>query len=241
MTILPLSKDKRFTAEDFGRFPGLFPLVGLVIGFILVLFRFVFAAAGFSNFTSAILVVLILVILTRGFHLDGIADTFDALLSHRSQDEKLNILKDPHQGTFGVLAIVLDILLKVGLLASLFEYPNYLPALLLFPVWGRFSTSIVTILSNYARPSGGLGYYMVAFSGFKDFILAIILAVAISLLSGGLTCLLGAVVAIFLGFFLTFVWAKTLGGVTGDLLGATTELSEITTLAFFQLFLHLSS
>jgi adenosylcobinamide-GDP ribazoletransferase len=234
MTILPLGHDERLTPDDFGRFPAFYPLVGLTLGAILFLARFVLDFCGFPPATEAVALVALLVILTRGFHLDGIADTMDALLSHRSLEEKLAILKDPHQGTFGVLSIVLDIALKASLIHACLSHPLGVTALILFPAWGRLSTSVVAVFCRYARPSGGLGYYMVERSGARELFLALALAFLMSVW-GGWPALFSLLAAVAWGVALIFVWNKTLGGVTGDLLGSTTEISEILTLLFFVL------
>ncbi|MDR2460552.1 MAG: adenosylcobinamide-GDP ribazoletransferase [Deltaproteobacteria bacterium] len=234
MTILPFGSDDRMEPKDFGRLPAMFPLVGLVIGLFLFLFRFTLEAFDPPASIIPILVTTFLVILTRGFHLDGLADTMDGLLSHRSQEEKLAIMKDPHQGTFGVLAIILDILLKVALLGALFNHPGQAFVLFLFPAWGRLSTTVVTTFCNYARPSGGLGQWMVEYAGPGTLFFASSVTIVISALFG-LHTFICSIFALLVGFILVIVWNLTLKGVTGDLLGATTELSELATLLFFLL------
>jgi adenosylcobinamide-GDP ribazoletransferase len=232
MTILPFDQDERFGPEDFGRLPAFFPLAGLAIGLILFLARFDLAALNLPVYLTSVILVALSIILTRGFHLDGLADTMDGLLSHRTKEEKLAIMKDPHQGTFGVVAIILDILLKVFLLAALLGFPEYVPCLILYPLWGRLSTTIVSAFSSYARPSGGLGHDMVEFSGTREFLTGLLLSCAISALFG-ITAIMTAIFAALLGYLLTLVWKKALGGVTGDLLGSTTEISEISCLLFY--------
>ncbi|MDR3154527.1 MAG: adenosylcobinamide-GDP ribazoletransferase [Deltaproteobacteria bacterium] len=231
LTILPLDKDERFTAADFGRFPGMYPLVGLLLGLFLFLFRFALAAPGVPEQAAVILIVTLHVILTRGFHMDGLADAMDALLSHRSREEKLRIMKDPHQGTFGVLAILLDILLKTALIGALFR-TGFLPAaLILFPVWGRLAACVSSVFCPYARREGGLGQPSVDNAGPREFIEAAVFTAAVSAFFG-LACLLAAAFALAWSFGLVFVWRRTLGGVTGDLLGASIELTELASLFF---------
>ncbi|MDR2611750.1 MAG: adenosylcobinamide-GDP ribazoletransferase [Deltaproteobacteria bacterium] len=231
LTILPLDRDERFTAADFGRFASMFPLVGLLLGFFLFLFRFALAAPGVPDQAAVILVVTLHVILTRGFHLDGLADTMDALLSHRSREEKLRIMKDPHQGTFGVLAILLDVLLKASLLGALLATPYAAAALVLFPVWGRLAATVSAVMCPYARREGGLGQPVVDNAGRREFVEATAFTVVVSA-AFGLPCLLAAAFTLLWGLGMVFVWKRTLGGVTGDLLGATIELTEIAALFF---------
>lgn len=231
LTILPLDKDERFTPEDFGRFSGMFPLVGLLLGLFLFLARYAMEATGVPDQATVIVLVTLLVVATRGFHLDGLADTMDALLSHRSREDKLRIMKDPHQGTFGVLSIVLDVMLKCALLGALFGTDLLPAALILFPVWGRLAASVSSTTCCYARREGGLSPPVVELAGRREFLEASVFTVAVSALFG-LPALAAAAFALAWAFGLTFVWNRTLGGVTGDLLGASIEITEVATLFF---------
>ncbi|MDR1313897.1 MAG: adenosylcobinamide-GDP ribazoletransferase [Deltaproteobacteria bacterium] len=231
LTILPLDKDERFAAEDFGRFPAMFPLVGLVLGLFLFLLRFALAAPGVPDQAVAIILVTVHVICTRGFHLDGLADTMDALLSHRTREDKLRIMKDPHQGTFGVLAILLDIMLKTALLGTLFSTDMLPAALVLFPVLGRWAVSVVACTCSYARREGGLGQPLVDNAGRREFASAAVLTALIAAPFGFAALAAAAFITVW-AFGLVFVWNRTLGGITGDLMGATVELSEVAVLFF---------
>jgi adenosylcobinamide-GDP ribazoletransferase len=213
---------------------GYFPLLGLTLGLILALVWLILGALSLSGSFNAIIVVIALAILTRGFHLDGLADTADALLSHRSVEEKLAILKDCHLGTFGVAAIVLDLLLKISLITEMMTLTSALVGLILAPVWGRLAASVVAVKGTYARSSGGLAHYVVDGAGSAEFRLAALSGLIISLLAG-LTGLITAFGVLALGFFLAYIWRKALGGVTGDLLGATVEIGEIAALLIYVL------
>ncbi|MGL4207927.1 MAG: adenosylcobinamide-GDP ribazoletransferase, partial [Candidatus Adiutrix sp.] len=173
---------------------------------------------------SAIAVVVFMIILNRGFHLDGLADGADALLSHKSHEEKLAIMKDSHQGTFGVLAIVLNVLLKTQLISALLLIAPQL--LIIWPVAGRLTASVVAVRSEYIRSEGGLGRYMVEGSTHRDLFYAALFSLIVGLFFGFLG-VAAMVFAAFVGFFLTWFWRKILGGITGDLLGASIELSEV--------------
>ncbi|MDR1487637.1 MAG: adenosylcobinamide-GDP ribazoletransferase [Deltaproteobacteria bacterium] len=236
LTLIPIGQKKILSDQEFGRLPGYFPLVGLCIGVLTLVLALMIEFVNLPKAVIAIFLVAFQVILTRGFHLDGLADTADALLSHRSIERKLEILKDSHLGTFGVLAIVLDVLLKASLLASLENAQGGIPAsaLLLFPIWGRLAASVVAATSTYARPSPGLGYNMVAHSTNKDLAFAVFTTAFISIWFGPLNLLIAAIVALF-GAALVWVWKKALGGVTGDLLGASVELGEIFSLILFSI------
>ncbi|MDR1111219.1 MAG: adenosylcobinamide-GDP ribazoletransferase [Deltaproteobacteria bacterium] len=235
LTLLPIRADGGLTPAEMGRFPACYPLVGLILGLISFVLATLLSWTGLPTAAAAIFLVTAQIVLTRGFHLDGLADSADALLSHRSVERKLEIFKDSHLGTFGVLAIVLDVLLKASLISALAldgRFPPHL--LLLYPLWGRLAASVVATRSRYARPGGGLGHDMVAHSGPRELWVATLYGQAISLLFGpwSLAC---AIVALLAGFLLARLWRHCLGGVTGDLLGATVELGEIVSLAAFAL------
>jgi adenosylcobinamide-GDP ribazoletransferase len=232
LTILPGQAGAEFNSQDLARMPGCFPLVGLVVGLISALLWLTLGALNLSDSLIAILVVTGIVVLTRGFHLDGLADSADALLSHRSVLEKLQIFKDCHLGTFGVTAIVLDLLLKINLYAMVMATPLALTAFILVPLWGRLSATVVACSSRYARPSGGLSLNLVDGSGREEMRLAVLTSVVLSIFGGWLS-LVTVLWALLVGFVLTKIWTRALGGVTGDLLGATVELGEILSLGFF--------
>jgi adenosylcobinamide-GDP ribazoletransferase len=229
LSIIPSGRQKSLEPEEFGRFPAFYPAVGLVFGLLLYLVHFLlspFLPAG----ALAVILCAFLIILNRGFHVDGLADAADALFSHKSLEQKLIILKDSRQGTFGVLAIVLDVLLKVQLLESALPLAPWI--LILWPVWGRAAASVVAVRSDYVRSEGGLGRWMVENSGHKELLLAALFSILLSVF-GGWAAIASAHLALFFGFFLTWVWKKSLGGVTGDLLGASIELCEILTIVVF--------
>ncbi|MDR1042250.1 MAG: adenosylcobinamide-GDP ribazoletransferase [Deltaproteobacteria bacterium] len=233
LTILPLDKDERFTADDFGRFASMFPPVGLVLGLLQFLACFALAATGVPAPVAAIALVTLHVIVTRGFHLDGLADTMDALLSHRTREDKLRIMKDPHQGTFGVLAILLDVLLKTVLVGTLIQNrsPMLPAALILFPVMGRWSATVAAVMCAYVRREGGLSLPMVDNAGRREFVYGAVFSV-VAAAAFGLPCLAAAAFTLVWSLGLVFVWNRTLGGITGDLLGASVELTEIAALLF---------
>lgn len=229
LSIIPSGRQKSLEPEEFGRFPALYPAVGLVFGLLLFAVNYILAPLIPAG-ALAVLLCACLIVLNRGFHLDGLADAADALFSHKSQEQKLIILKDSRQGTFGVLAIVLDVLLKIQFLAIILPLAPWL--LIVWPVWGRLSASVVAVRSEYVRSEGGLGRWMVEKSGPAELLQATLFTLILSIL-GGWAALFSALFAFVFGFFLTWVWKKALGGVTGDLLGASIELCEILTLPVF--------
>lgn len=231
LSIIPAARNRMLTPEDFGRFPAFYPAVGLLFGVDMFILWHLCSLA-LPPSASAIVVVLFLIVVNRGFHVDGLADAADALCSHKSRERMLLILKDSRQGTFGVLAIVLDVLLKIQLVTLAAPLAPWV--LILWPVWGRVASSVVAVRSVYVGEDTGLGRWMAENSTWRELFFAALFTLLISLLGGG-AAVLTALAAVFCGLALTWVWARTLGGITGDLLGATIELTEIFTLFLFYL------
>jgi len=94
------------------------------------------------------------------------------------------------------------------------------------------AASVVAVNSQYVGSEGGLGRYMVENSTPRELFYAAMFSLILSLFFG-FAAALSCLAAIACGFALTFVWHRSLGGVTGDLLGATIELTEIIIITFF--------
>ena len=227
LTTLPWPRLGRADAGDLARSLFWFPWVGGLLGLIFwgawwVLLKTFPAAAA-----SALLLTLT-VILTRGLHLDGLADTADGLGGGRDPAERLRIMKDSRLGTFGAVAVILILLLKFALFQA-WAGPGRI--FLLYPIVSRWGMVFLAYLSPYARPEGGLGQAMTQGARASTLAGATVSAAVLSFLAygiPGLILLTGAALAVLL---LSLYFKKKLGGVTGDVLGAVGELLEVLVLA----------
>ena len=236
LSIVPAGRDYILSPEEFGRFPAFYPLVGFVFGLDMFIL-WLLTAAVVPPRAAALAVVVFLIIVNRGFHIDGLADAADALLSHKSHEDKLRILKDSRQGTFGVLAIVFDVLIKVEFVALVAPEAPWM--LIMWPVWGRLAASISAVRGDYAGQDNGLGRWMVEKSTTRELFYAGLFTLAVSAF-GSWMGLFAALSAIMSGFILVQIWKNSLGGVTGDLLGASIELTEIVTIVIFYILISLT-
>lgn len=207
-----------------------FPWVGAVLGLI-----FWGAWAGLQRIlpvpAAASLLLALTVLATGGLHLDGLADTTDGLGGGHTPADALRIMKDSRVGAFGVISLVLALVLKFSLFLSLPTKAGGTAVLLLYPVISRWSMVLLAYLSPYARAEGGLGQAMTL--GVSPRVLG-----GASLSAGALALLiLGAPGLVLFGAAATLVWLgsryfqRRLGGITGDLLGATNEVVEVLVLA----------
>ncbi|MBI3399638.1 MAG: adenosylcobinamide-GDP ribazoletransferase, partial [Deltaproteobacteria bacterium] len=171
-------------------------------------------------------VLTVLILTNGGFHLDGFADTIDGLTGGSTKEERLDIMKDSRIGAIGVVALILLLLTKFLAINSLqAEIKNYI--LFLIPVIGRWSMVPMAYWANYARPTGGLGRAFTEHTGIKEFLLATIFALSASVILLSWHGLVYAGVILIAAYLLTVFFRKKLGGVTGDVFGFQSEVSEV--------------
>ena len=224
------------------------PLVGAVIGGVVYGALMLNRLLGLPIFVLMILLTVIPLVLTGGFHLDGFLDVEDALSSCQDKEKKLQILKDPHIGAFAVIRFSLFGLLWLGALYLLIycagqsgeEYGLYQYAVLFAASRGFCGLSC--LLQKKARPEGMLdGETREAGKGGLIFLAAEtaafgLLFVMIKPLSGVLVL---AGIAAFTLYYRRLC-QKSFGGVTGDTAGfyvAGCELTGLMLLAGYSLWL----
>ena len=174
---------------------------------------------------AAALAVSVSVLLTGALHEDGLADTADALGGGWSREERLRILKDPAHGTYGVIAIALSVVLRVGAIGALGGWA----ALAVLPAAHALSRAAAVGLLSWVRPATaeGLGASYSASLTRKLAGGASAAGLAIGLVSLGLWGLPAALLAGLGAGVVGWLGVRKLGGVTGDLLGAAQQAGEV--------------
>ncbi|WP_406697192.1 adenosylcobinamide-GDP ribazoletransferase [Singulisphaera sp. Ch08] len=180
------------------------------------------------------MLIAFLAILTGGLHLDGVADTFDGLFLWGGAERRLAVMRDPHIGSHGVSAIALVLLGKYAVLSDL-NGPDRAMALLGAVTVSRTLILVSAGMACYARPQG-TGRLMIEATTRRDALMSTLAVFALSGAVAGWTGLIASLGALSLAFTLTRLAAKRLGGITGDILGATVELGELTYLVMFAAF-----
>jgi adenosylcobinamide-GDP ribazoletransferase len=229
MTTLPFRLPDDWSAGDSGRAAVWYPLVGAVIGGLTWL-TWKGSMSLFPPLIAGVLALMVWVGLTGGLHLDGLADCCDGLFASVTRERRLEIMKDPHVGAFGVIGLILVLLLKAAALVSLVSASGF--AILLAASLGRWCI-LLGGLFPLARPSGMGADFA---SGFRRSFLAwsAIVPLGIAILLGwrGIVSVLAGI-----GAAALVLWfAKSrLGGVTGDVFGMLVEVVEVVVLLTFSI------
>jgi len=219
ITILPWGRSESF---DPPRMMPYFPLVGIALGGLLVLFDTV-AVSWWGRPAGSLLDVVLLAVLTGALHIDGLGDAADGLLGQRPKEKILAIMKDSRLGTMGLVAILGGLSIKWAGIADLDA--NRTVLLLIIPAYARAGMLFGIRCLPYGRPEGGTG---TAF--FKDKLPS--------------SAFWGLSVPVLLSFFLGWrmIWLnlcfaaltagliryyqRRVGCITGDMLGAMVEVTE---------------
>jgi adenosylcobinamide-GDP ribazoletransferase len=203
-----------------------YSFVGCVLGLLLASADLVFAQL-FSTQVTSVALMLLLVVVTRGLHQDGLADTIDGLVGGRTAQARLAIMRDGRIGAIGATGLFLALGLRYAGLNAL-PTGEHIAFLIGMPVVGRWAMVIGAFRVTYARPDGGLAQPFLAHVSWWHVAVATITAgLVLAWLLGpwpALCCLAIGTVLV----RLSTVWFhRMLGGVTGDVLGATNEIIEI--------------
>jgi len=229
LTIIPIpGKD----TENFSRSLCFFPLVGALLGFVVLLPYHGAEAIGFKHpFILALLSMAMVTWLTGGLHIDGLGDVADAFGGGKDKEHILRLLKDPAMGSFGVCAIVFDILIKAACWQFFFERGNPW-----FIFWSFVFSRAMQGLAIAFLPNARAGSIAAPFGqGGKFAGISVILAYLVTALAAvwllsfpaALVCALCSLGTTLI--FGLYCWRK-LRGITGDCVGATSEIAEISVL-----------
>jgi len=226
-----------------GRSIAYFPVVGAVIGLLLVLFNWLFGLFLPGEIANGLLLVS-LVAITGALHLDGFIDTCDGIAGHRTVEERWRIMHDSRAGAFGIVGVVLLLLVKY---ASLNSLPDglLLATLVLMPVISRWATAYAVFAYPSARPTG-LGSLFKQGASWPGFAAATVVTLALVIglarlanityfyLAGPALMLAVWVITVAVAAYLKWKFS----GLSGDNYGAINELSEISVLILVGLMAH---
>lgn len=216
LTRIPTPQIRDFHDDDIGRSAPWFPAVGLLVGLTVALPVELLSdrpqLAGLAG-------LVVWVWVTGALHIDGLGDVADALgASHRDPARYAAALKDPHMGAFGVVTVVLQLIAKLVLLSELAQQ-DLTWVIVLVPAWARWISLTLPRLTTSLQ--AGLGE---RFGGQITWPTVAVWLVALSAVSVVTQPVL--LVAVPLAGLTAVYWHRRLGGVSGDGLGASTEIAE---------------
>jgi len=224
LTIIPLPLELQVDEEALGRAGVFFPLIGFLLGLILVLIYYVLVLI-LPPSLSDFLIMIVPIILSGGLHLDGFCDTLDGLASRKEKTEVLQIMRDSRLGAMGATGAFSLLMLKYLAFYHI-DPPHKSSFLILMPTIGRYSIVHLSFFSSYARVGPGKGRPFTDYLTRGDLSLAFIQSLLLSLVFLGY----GGMGLLLLAMSLTSLWGvyvkRWLGGITGDILGATNEFNE---------------
>lgn len=227
LTIIPMPGMPPMAEQSIARAIPLFPLAGAIIGALLVGLGLACGVL-WDAWVRSVLIVVGWGIITSGLHLDGLSDTFDAVMSWRTRERKLEIMKDSRIGAMGALALIAVIALKVAMLHAAGD--GWARAVGLAPALGRWA-DIYGIFRFPPARAGGLGREFQSQARRGDFAIATTTAIALAIILAGPTGLLAFALVWVCSSLLARWWTRDLGGLTGDTYGALCEIAEVVTLA----------
>ena len=222
LTIFPTPVRKKADTLVLGQSLPYFPVVGMILGAILLGLYYGLILVLPSTVVIALLII-VLVILTGAHHIDGFIDTCDGVFASKPKRERLAIMSDTRVGAFGIVGAVILLMLKY---ASLSSVTMILPALLVMPTLSRWTVVSIIFTFPYARKSGmGLPFKQGATWQRLAIATAIALIVSLIVLRWWGLALMAILWLIVFGIGVFF--RSRLGGLTGDNYGAVIELSEV--------------
>ena len=225
LTVFRLDLSEEITPLDSARCYSFFPLAGFLVG-LSILPLVLMLEPLMPPLLLAVLACAVMTLITRGFHLDGLADLADGVGGGYTAERRLEIMKDSSIGAFGSLALIFAIMFKVGAIHTLIMAKSWAP-LVLAPALSRLAIVLTAYKSRYARPEGGLAKSCVDHMTFGTVLAAAMSALCFSLLLAPRSTPTYAAAVIFSSLLIRSMAHRWLGGITGDVLGAVNELTEV--------------
>jgi len=222
LTIFPIKVKQKVYDKDFGRSLLYFPLVGLLIGALLSLVILLFPFL--PRPVSAAFILILSAIVTGGMHLDGFADTCDAISSGKDREKMLEIMRDSRIGAIGAVGLILLFLLKFSALASI-RQDGLWRALIMTMTFSRWSQVLACNGSTYARETGKAKFFIEHVDR-REAVIGGLFTLAIFFLSARLNGLMLFIASLLIIYGCINFLKKRIGGMTGDAIGATSEIAE---------------
>ncbi|AKC61543.1 adenosylcobinamide-GDP ribazoletransferase [Clostridium sporogenes] len=225
-TRIPINKNLQCEKVNFRRGAFFLPIVASIIGgmeFLIYL--------GLKNFLPPNVIIVLLLLftamITGGLHMDGLADTCDGFFSLRDKQRIIEIMKDSRIGSYGTIALIIDLLLKYELLYSL-VLKGYSIAIVLAPIIGKISILFLCLSKRTAKKNGSGNIFIGNMSKTIIFSITIIILMISTYFLGVKATITPFIGVLLITYLVYLLCLNKINGLTGDTLGACNELGEIT-------------
>ena len=228
LTIIPTTTAN---LETIAKYMYLFPIVGIAIGLVVGGFGFGLSYVGLEPLVVGLLVVAAISLITGIHHTDGLADFADGLMAKGTKEKKLQAMKDLATGSAGIVTVVLYI---IGMIIALSLAEGYLlfQAILVSEIMAKFSM-VLMASTGHSAALGSNSPFVQLMKDKKKLIAAILLTIIPLIVISGSTGMIVFAVGVILTLFLVGISSRSFGGITGDVLGTTNELTRLSSLLLF--------
>lgn len=217
LTIIPMPK-VQYNENDYIKAIILFPVIGFFFSILLYGFSYYLD----NSFISSTFLYLFYIFLNGGIHFDGYLDTVDGFLARKDRLATLKIMKKSDVGSFGIIAAIFLVLLSV----LIFNEINIF-TIIMMPIISRINILFMTAISSYATEEG-MSKLFVDNSKIYYSIIWIIILISFFAYLEQYRLILAFIITLFITFLIKNYSLKKIGGVTGDILGFTSHISELT-------------
>ena len=227
LTIIPANNS---SIETVAKYMYIFPIVGILIGLLIGSFAF-----GLSIFLDPLIVSLLIVgalsVITGIHHTDGLADFADGLMTKGTKEKKLQAMKEVSTGSAGIVSVVLYI---VGMIIAISLMSGFVlfQAILLSEILAKFSMVLQASMGRSASVGSNSPFVQIMRDKKRLAIAGIITLIPLVVIGGtvGLFVFAGGIVVT---MFILAISTRSFGGITGDVLGATNEITRLSSLIIF--------
>ncbi|WP_068677375.1 adenosylcobinamide-GDP ribazoletransferase [Oceanobacillus sp. Castelsardo] len=234
LTALPIKKSLPMGKDYIEKSIQSFPLLGLLQGtFYSILLYILLEWTPFSTLAIAFIIWLATILITGGIHLDGWMDMSDAYFSYQDKEKRLEIMKDPRAGAFGVMSLLVLLSSRFLFIYEVIQFPTIVTFLVivLIPFLSKVVMGMVLLHIPAAKKEGLASFFQNAAKKTTLYIYPVYLIIIVALISMIdfhfiFLALLFVLIALVCYLLIRRKSVKHFGGITGDILGASGEGTE---------------
>ena len=228
LTIIPIPKSTNVDINNVAKSMYLFPLVGALIGLIVGIFAY-FTYIFLAREVCALLVTIVLIVITGLHHTDALADFSDGLMVNGNKEIRKRVMSDPRIGSAGAVCLILYI---VGLIVALSNFNSPIEMFVGIVIAEILSKYIMTEQAYKGRSAwdGLSSPFTQEMKNKRKLLTSTIITIIFVWVLGGFKGFVMLPVSLFIGFLIYYVSIRKIGGISGDVLGASNEIIRISSL-----------